>query len=84
MSLLGSNFASVGVLWATAVSTNGSFEPGTDLGMMRYVPSVSWSMRQSCSGLPVNFGTATTSASAVAASARSVPAIVILKYGAPG
>ncbi len=39
MSLLGSTFASVGVLWATAVSTSGSFEPGTALSLLRqYLP----------------------------------------------
>jgi len=40
LSLLGSNFAKVGVLAPTAVSAIGSFEPGTDFGIMRYVPSV--------------------------------------------
>ena len=34
LSLLGSNFASVGVLRPTAVSANGSLELGTTLGMM--------------------------------------------------
>ena len=35
-------------------------------------------------GPPVNAGSTTSSPSAVAASARSVPAMVILKYGDPG
>jgi hypothetical protein len=48
-------------------------------GITRYVPSVSWSMRQSSSGAPLNVRTAVSSPSALAASARSVPAIVILK-----
>jgi hypothetical protein len=52
-SLFGSNLASVGVLAPTAIKATGSVEFGTALGMMRYVPSVNWSMRQSCSGAPV-------------------------------
>ena len=35
LALFGSNFESVGVLAAAAVSTSGSFVPGTRLGMRR-------------------------------------------------
>ena len=84
LSLLGSNLESVAKLLPTADSASGSLELGTDFGMMRQEPSASWSMRHSCSGPPVNAGRTTSSASAVAASARSVPAMVILKYGDPG
>jgi hypothetical protein len=52
--------------------------------MTRQLPSASSSKRQSCSGPPVKAGMTTSSASGVAASARSVPAIVTLKYGEPG
>jgi hypothetical protein len=71
--------ASVGELLPIAESARVVFELGTALGMMRYVPSVSWSIRQSCSGAPSKAATATSSPSSVAASARSVPATVILK-----
>ena len=71
------------MLLPAAERASGSLELGTDLGITRYVPSVSWSIRHSCSGPPVNAGSVTTSRSSVAASARSVPAIVILKYGDP-
>ena len=39
-----------------AERTNASLEFGTDLGMMRHVPSASWSIRHSCSGPPVKAG----------------------------
>ena len=52
-----------------------SDRPGTDFGISRYVPSGSWSIRHSCSGAPVNDGRTMTSASAVAANTRSVPAM---------
>src|SRR5579871_5379609 len=84
LSLWGSNLASVAELLPTAESANGSLELGTDFGMMRQEPPASWSTRHSCSGPPVNAGSTTSSASAVAASARSVPAIEILKDGDPG
>src|SRR5690606_24941506 len=77
-SLSGLKRSSVGVLLPMAVSASGSSVPGTAFGIRRYVPSVSWSMRQSCSGALVNAGTTASSRSAVAASARCVPAIVIL------
>src|ERR1051326_3573919 len=83
LSLPGSNLESVAKLLPRAESASGSFELAADLGMMRQVPSVIWSMRQSCSGAPVKPGTATTGLPGVAASARSVPAMVILKYGEP-
>src|ERR1035437_8624137 len=79
LSLLGSNLASVGVLAPTAVRTTCSVEFGTDLGMMRYVPSVNCSMRHSCSGAPVKLGTVTASLPSAAASVRSVSATWILK-----
>lgn len=40
LSLLGSNLASAGVLRPTAVSATCSLELGTDLGIIRYVPSI--------------------------------------------
>src|ERR1035437_10444188 len=79
LSVVGSNLASVGVLAATAVRTTGPLEFGTDLGMMRYVPSVNCSDRHSCSGAPVKLGTVTTSLPSAAASVRSVSATWILK-----
>src|SRR3954453_4802011 len=84
LSLLGSKRESVAKLLPTAERATGWLEFGTAFGMMRYAPSGSCSMRQSCSGAPVKDGSTTSSESAVAASARSVPAMVILKYGAPG
>ena len=78
-SLSALNLSSVGLLLPTADSASGSLHSATALGIRRYVPSVSWSMRHSCSGPPVKAGRATSSPSPVAARARSVPAIVILK-----
>ena len=46
--------ARVGVLSATDVRTYFKSVPGTDLGMMRQVPSTSCSILQSCSGAPVS------------------------------
>src|SRR5262249_45402144 len=77
-----SNFARVAKLLPTAESTSGSFELGElgiALGMIRQLPSASWSKRQSCSGPPVKAGKTTSSAPSVAANVRSVPAMVILK-----
>src|SRR4051812_4676292 len=83
LSLLGSNFDTVAKLLPTAESASGSFEFGIDFGMMRQAPSGSCSIRHNWSGAPVKPGRTTSSASAVAANDRSVPAIVILKYGEP-
>ena len=79
LSLSGLNLASVTELAPIAERASGSVVLGTALGMMRQVPSVSWSMRQSCSGPPVKAGSVTSSPSSVAANVRSVPSIVILK-----
>ena len=84
LSLPASNLESVAKLPPMAEIANSSLEFGIALGMMRYVPSVSCSIRHSCSGMPLNAGTVTNSASSVAARARFVPAMVILKYGEPG
>ena len=54
LSLLISNLPSVGVLSAMEMSVYFSSVPGTLLGMILYVPSVSCSILQSCSGAPVN------------------------------
>ena len=54
LSLLISNLPSVGVLSAMEMSAYFSSVPGTLLGMILYVPSVSCSILQSCSGAPVN------------------------------
>ena len=54
LSLLISNLPSVGVLSAMEMSAYFSSVPGTLLGMILYVPSVSCSILQSCSDAPVN------------------------------
>ena len=78
LSLLKSNGASVGEQSPSETSASFSSCPGTALGIILYVPSVSWSILQSCSGAPVNSETASTSAFSVAARALPVPSMTIL------
>src|SRR5690606_28434249 len=79
-----SNADNVAKLLPTADSAMPEAWPGTARGIRRQLPSVSWSMRHICSGAPLNAGSTTSSASAVAASVRSVPAMRMRYHGAPG
>src|SRR6185437_5767064 len=79
LSLFASNLDSVAELAPTADSAIDSLEFGIPFGSIRQLASGSCSIRHSCSAPPVNAGNTTNSPPSVAASARSVPATVILK-----